>query len=740
MYKKTGLMASLIVILITVFWAQDVFSDGMLIPVLPDAPAFSVKYHRVDVSIDQQVARTKIDQVFRNEANRELEGNYLFPLPKDAVVSDFTMYVGDEEVKGRLLKKEEARRIYEDIVRKRKDPALLEYIGRNTFHARVYPIPARGEKRVLIEYSEVLKMDSGICRYVYTLDTERFSSKPLEEVVITVGIRSKAPIKSVYSPTHDVAVSRRGDHHVQVSYEAANIKPEEDFIIYYTVSEKDIGLSLLPYRESGDNGFYLLMASPRVELGEEELGSKHVSFVLDTSGSMKTSNKIQQAKDALKFCVSSLSKRDKFNIIAFNSTIEPYRSELVDAEEKNIKDALSFVNKLEAKGGTNINEALLRALSAFDERSDPNSDSFSFLAVGDPTIVVFLTDGLPTVGETDIDNILENVKQANKAKVRIFVFGVGYDVNTHFLDKLAQHNKAASEYVRPEENIEAKVSTFFSKVTSPVLSEIALDYGKIMTYDQFPRELPDLFKGSQLIALGRYKKSGKAKLRLSGTVKGAKQTFTYQVEFPRRNTEHDFIPGLWAARKIGFLLDEIRLHGKSDELVDEVVTLSKKYGIMTEFTSFLIDADGEMATPEVARHMAVERLGEANEVQRGAWAVSQSQNAHQFQNQEQIVKNVIYDQNGQQIQFDRVRHVADRTFFYRNGTWVDATYVKGQEIVQVQNFSKAYFQISQNSVDVNQYLALGPNVIVNLGGQAIQISDEGQTVLTQRELDAVFGN
>ena len=727
MCKKTALLINFIIALITVFFAQSAFSDGVLIPVAPDAPAFSVKYHRVNVSIDQQVAQTEIDQVFRNESNQELEGTYLFPLPKEAVVSDFSMYVGDEEVKGRMLAKAEARRIYEDIVRRRKDPALLEYVDRNTFHARVYPIPARGEKRVTIGYSEVLKMDGGICRYVYTLDTERFSNKPLEQVVVTVDIKSKSPIKTVYSPTHDVAVNRRGDYHVKVSYEAADVKPDEDFIVYYTISEKDIGLSLLPYRESGENGFYLLMMSPRVELGEEELGSKHVSFVLDTSGSMKAANKIQQAKDALKFCVSSLGKSDKFNIIAFNSTIEPYKSELVDAKDRNIKDALNFVSKFEAKGSTNINEALSSALSSFHKRSDPN-------------IVVFLTDGLPTVGETSIEKILENVKKANDANVRIFVFGVGYDVNTHFLDKLAQNSKAASEYVRPNENIEAKVSSFFSKVTSPVLSDIKLDYDSIMTYDQFPLELPDLFKGSQLIALGRYKGSGKAELRLSGTVRGKKQTFKYRVEFPRRDTHHDFIPRLWAARKIGFLLDEIRLHGQVEELVDEVVTLSKKYGIMTEFTSFLIDADEEMARPEVARRVAGRMLEEANGVQRGAWAVSQSQNVYQYQNQAQNVKNAFYDQEGRQVQIDTVKHVAGRTFFYRNGTWIDESYAKGQKILEVQNFSKAYFQISQNSADVNQYLALGPNVIVNMGGQAVQISNTGQTTLTQRELDAIFGN
>lgn len=723
MYKKTRLLANIIIILISVFCVQEAFSDGVLIPVRPDAPAFAVKYHRVKVNIDNQVAQTDIDQVFRNESNQELEGNYLFPLPQEAVVSDFSMYAGDKEVKARLLKKEEARKIYEDIVRKRRDPGLLEYIGRNTFQARVYPIPARGEKRVTIEYSELLKIDSGICRYVYTLDTERFSSKPLEEVVITVNISSKEPIKAVYSPTHDVAISRRDDYHVQASFEAANVKPEEDFIFYYTVSEKDIGLNLLSYREKDDNGFYLLMASPKVELGQEELESKNVFFVLDTSGSMEANNKIQQAKDALKFCVSSLNRKDKFNIIAFNSAVELYKSELVDVEPARVKDALNFVNKFEAKGSTNINDALLRTFPVFN-RSESN-------------IVIFLTDGLPTVGETNIEKILNSVKQSNNANVRLFVFGVGYDVNTHFLDKLAEQNRATSEYVRPNENIEAKVSSFFKKITSPVLSEIALDYGDIMTYDQFPRQLPELFKGSQLIVLGRYKESGSSELKLSGNVKGKKQNFTYPVKFLKHDTKHDFIPRLWAARKIGFLLDEIRLHGRTDELVDEVVALSKKYGIMTEFTSFLIDSDEEMR-PEVASRMTRERLAKASKVETGAWAVSQSQNAFKLQNQSQTVKNVFYDQNGQQVQLDQVKHIAGKTFFYRNGTWIDATYSKEQKTINVQNFSKAYFQISQALTDVNQYLALGPNVIVNLGSQAIQISDEGKTALNQSELRAIL--
>ena len=717
-------LTNIIILIILLFCAQSALADGVLIPRPASAPAFTVKYHRVNVTIDNQVAETKIDQIFINEANQEIEGTYLFPLPVGAVVSDFSMSAGDKELKGRMLKKDEARKIYEDIVRKRKDPGLLEYVNRNTIHARIYPIPARGEKRVKVDYSEMLKMDDGICRYVYTLDTERFSKRPLEEVVITVDVRAKAPIKNVYSPTHDIGLSRKSDYYIQASYEASDIKPDEDFILYYTVSDDDIGVSLLTYRESGENGFYLLMASPKVHLGKGELGSKDVFFVLDTSGSMKQNNKIGQAKEALKFCLNSLNEQDRFNIVAFNTAIESYQSELIQAESQNVRDAVKFVNEFQSAGGTNINEALLTALKSFASNSSPN-------------IIVFLTDGLPTVGETDIAKILENIKNANDTKARLFVFGVGYDVNTHFLDKLALGNKAESEYVRPEEHIEAKVASFFSKVTSPVLSDISLDYDRIMVYDQFPRELPDLFSGGQLIVFGRYKDSGDVEIKLSGNVKGKKQEFDYKVEFPKRNEEHDFIPRLWAARKVGYLLDQIQLHGRKNELVDEIVELGKKYGIMTEFTSFLIDADLEMGR-EVARREMELKFDAANRVKKGSWAVSQSQNTAQLRNQAQSVKNVMFDGEGNQVQLNDVKYVAGKTFFYRNGTWIDTTYAKKQKLVQIQNFSKAYFQISNATTDLNQYLALGENVIVNYNGQAIQVSNAGQTKLSQRELDTII--
>ena len=204
--RKLTILAGISFLLGLVFFTQTVFADGFIIPVPPPdvvrVPPLSLKYHRVTVEIDDQVARTKIDQVFLNDFHRDIEGTYIFPLPKGANITDFAMYINGERISAELLERDKARQIYQDIVNRMKDPALLEYFDRDLFKVRVYPIPAHGEKRIQLKYAEVLKADAGLVRYHYPLDTERFSVRPLQEVSIAATIRSKQPIKSVYSPSH----------------------------------------------------------------------------------------------------------------------------------------------------------------------------------------------------------------------------------------------------------------------------------------------------------------------------------------------------------------------------------------------------------------------------------------------------------------------------------------------------------------------------------------------------------
>jgi len=342
--------------------------DGVLIipptPEFPKARPLSVKYHRVTTTIKDQVATTSIDQAFTNPYNRQLEATYLFPLPEDAAISEFAMFMGGKRVTGAVLEKEKARRTYEEIVRKMRDPALLEYVGRNLFKASVFPVPPKGDVRIQIEYSEVIPLDGNICRYVYPLDVEKLSPEPIKDVSVGVTIESRIPIKAVYSPTHDskLALDRKSDTHIAASFEESEVRPDKDFVLYYTLSEQDFGLGLVAHRKKGDDGYFLLMLAPKHELQQREIAAKDVVFVFDTSGSMARDDKIDQAKDALEFSLANLNRDDRFNIVTFSTGVKAFRTKLVGADVAKSAEAKKFIEDVKAVGGTNINDALQTSL------------------------------------------------------------------------------------------------------------------------------------------------------------------------------------------------------------------------------------------------------------------------------------------------------------------------------------------------------------------------------------------
>jgi uncharacterized protein YegL len=710
-------------LILVVCFGSTAWADGFIVPMPPHPdgplpPNLSIKYHHVDIQIDNQVARTTVDQVFINNYHRDIEGTYIFPIPQDASISKFSMFMGGEEVRGKILDRDEARRIYQDIVRQRKDPALLEYFKDGMFKASVYPIPANGETRIKLDYSEVLKLSGGICGYRYTLSTEKFSRDPLQSVKVNVKINSKVPMKTIYSPSHDIKIEKQDDYHATVSYVEEGTRPDKDFLLYYTVSEKDIGFNLLPYRDEDNQGYFLAMISPQVKVEADKTSSKNIIFVLDTSGSMK-GEKINQAKGALSFCLNSLNKGDRFNLIDFDDGIKPFKTVLIRADADNVREALSFVDGTEADGGTNINEALLTALQQIERAEGPS-------------FIIFLTDGLPTVGETNINNILTNIKNANKSSTRLFVFGVGYDVNTRLLDRLAQDNFATSDYVRPSEDIEVKVSAFYKKVSHPVLTDLKLSFGQVEVYDLYPRELPDIFKGTQLLVLGKYKNDNHTAVTLTGSAQGSTQRFTYEVDFTS-DGQNDFIPRLWATRRIGYLIDQLRLHGQNQELVEEVVSLSKKYGIITEYTSFLVDADYRLAVHELAPQ-AKKGLEKAALDMVGAGAVDRSKSSKAYIAAPTAPQGYL-DAEGKEQRIERIDQIGNRTFFNKNGLWVDSQYEGKTEPIKVKAFSEAYFKLLDRVPEVSKYLALGDEIIFLLHGKAIQISDQGKEDFTESELN-----
>ncbi len=711
--------------LILIF-GSNAWADGFIIPMPPRPhepfpPNLSIKYHHVDIEIDNQIAQTKVDQVFINNYHRDLEGTFIFPIPEDASISKFSMFVGGEEIKGEVMDREEARRIYEDIVRRKRDPALLEYFKDRMFKARVYPIPAHGETRIKLDYSEILKLNGGICGYRYTLNTEKFSKDPLQSVKLIIQINSNQAIKSIYSPSHNIRIDKENDHQARVTYVEENTRPDKDFLLYYTVSEEDIGFNLLPYEDEDHQRYFLAMISPQVEVPADKTLRKDIIFILDTSGSMR-GEKIRQAKGALAFCLNSLNSSDRFNVIDFDDQVRSFKESLGPATRENIKDAQRFVESCEAEGGTNINEALLTGLEQIGSE-------------GKTSFVIFLTDGLPTVGVTDIKNILQNVKDDNKSGVRIFVFGVGYDVNAHFLDKLAQDNHATSDYVSPDEDIEVKVSSFYKKVSHPILTNIQLSFGKVEAYDIYPKELPDIFKGSQLLLLGKYKDQGSSVVTLTGSTRDTQKKLTYEVNFSP-DEKNDFIPRLWATRRIGYLIDELRLHGENKELVDEVVRLSKKYGIINQYTSFLIDADYRLATKQLSKNM-LERYDLLSKEQVGAGAVGQARTLGATK-KAQAPMMTYFDAEGKERKIEKVAQAGTKTFFNKNGLWVDSEYEGKLETIKVERFSQAYFKLLSRVPEIGKYFALGDKVIFLLNGKAVEISDQGKTDFTESELKALL--
>jgi Ca-activated chloride channel family protein len=713
--------------------ADPALADGIIIPEPPPRPEpvplrdtwLTIGYHRVSVSIDNQIAVTHVEQEFINEHDWEAEGTYVFPLPDGASVSEFTMWVEGKPVEGKILEADEARRIYEDIVRRRRDPALLEYVGRNAVQARIFPIPPGGSRKIELEYTQVLPVDNGLVRYVYPLDTEKFSARPLEEVSVRVGIRSDEAMHAIYSPTHQdrIFIERDGDYRATVGYEEMDVVPERDFELVYTVSQEDVGLNLLTYREDADKGFFLLLAAPTVEVGEERVVPRDVVLVLDTSGSME-GQKLAQAKEALGYVLEHLNNEDRFNVIAFSTGLSQYARGLRPASEA--ERAAKWVEDLDAVGGTNINRALLEAMSLIEDGGE---------GADRPAVLIFLTDGLPTEGVTEIDQILANAVAAASETVRLFPFGVGNDVNTVLLDTLAEQNRGTTGYVRPGERIDEEVSALYAKIKTPVLTDIEVDFGDVMTEDVYPYPLPDLFAGSQLIVTGRYRlpvsTGEERRIVLSGQVRGRRREFVYEGPFDggAGGANTSFIPRLWATRKIGHLLTQIRLHGEKEEWVEAVVDLSVEYGIVTPYTSFLIEEDDILT--DAGRERAVEELKSAPRAPAsGAPAVEMAEGEAQLRGADSAAPSGGAWSPASGGEGGRVRHVGAKTFVLEGGVWIDTAFNPDTMTPERVGFgSETYFELLAARPGWGDYMALGDRVIFvtdEAGGPtAYEIGEEG---------------
>jgi len=666
-------------------------------PLLRGMPPMVIESVEADVRIVDHVASTTLDVALRNPAPTPAEAILLLPVPAGAAVSAFAFEGPAPEPTARLLPEAEARSLYDSIVAKVRDPALLEFAGYQLVRSSLFPVPAGGTQRVRLTWETVLESDGNRVDYVLPRSESLDARCPWR---VTVAVSSATPVSTVYSPSHAVRVRRDAPGRLAADTGAAPALLEPGpFLLSAILEEREgVNASLFAYPDPKVGGGYFLLVAglpANLDAMRRQSLSREVIVVIDRSGSM-AGPKMDQVRAAALQVIEGLAPGEAFNIVDYSSAVALFAPKPVAKSEKSIAEARAYLAALRPSGGTNIHDALVEALRQGSEGSVPRLG-----------IVLFLTDGLPTVGRTRESEIRELVEKANPHLRRVFTFGVGSDVNAPLLDRVAEATRAKSTYVLPKEDVEVKVGEVFRQLYGPVLASPVLETigpdGAVSTRrvrELVPAVPTDLFDGDRLVVLGQYADGAPLRFRLSGDYFRQPKTFAFDFDLKSATTRNAFVPRLWATRRIAELVDQIRQAGadvaggpaaagstvfadpKLRELTDEIVRLSTEFGVLSEYTAFLATEGsdlGDLARQIETCQIQLERR--AVQTRSGVAGVNQSMNINYGKQQAwRNYSNTWVDENLNVVETTGVRQVCDRTFFRRGDKWVDSgTLVAGQE-------------------------------------------------------------
>lgn len=637
-----------------------------------------------NVVIKDQHASTTLDLTLHNPSNFPQEARLVIPVPDGVTVRSMEWDGVGPEPTARVLPRDEARSIYDSIVRSMRDPALMEFVGYNLVQSSVFPLQPGASQHLKMTYEQVLVADGQ--RIDYVLPRSDAAATGDTKWTVNLTLESKQPILTVYSPSHELETKREGPGRVVVKIAGANNAQiaRGAFRVSYLCEKPDtadLAASFFAYPDpslgDGKGGYFLLLAAPPATQTKEERVAREVIIVLDRSGSMR-GEKIEQAKAAATQVVNGLSDGEFFNIIDYSDAINSFSSAPVKKDKESAAKAAAYIARLEAQGGTNIHDAILEALRVKPTAPMP--------------IVLFLTDGLPTVGERNEVKIREAAKKGNEFKRRIFTFGVGFDVNAPLLSHMAGASRAASTVVLPSEDFEVKVSQVFRRLKGPQLAFPKLvqsDTAKTKLREFLPRDLPDVFEGDQILILGQYNGVEPVDVRLTGDHASGTRDYTVRFDPTSATTRNGHVPRLWASAKIAMLIDEIRQAGseggvgdsRMKELTDEIVALSTKWGVLTEYTAFLA-TEGAERVPGQQLHGFIggatreTLLRRAVESRTGSGGVSQQANIQNLADAAAPAasKAVAWkDADMQTVNVDeKLLYCNGQTLYRRQNRWVDA--------------------------------------------------------------------
>jgi Ca-activated chloride channel family protein len=659
----------------------------------------------VSVHVNGRIARVEVEEWFQNRGGNMAEGDYIYPLPGEAVFNNFSLYQGDQELRGETMDADRARSIYEEIVRRKRDPALIELVGHGLVRARVFPINVGETRKITLRYTQVLSAvgDGYEFRYVapsrsapaVTLnrlpDDDRTAPReaPSGPVSFALTVENGSAFRAPVSPTHDIRSTREGASWIVRPTTAI----EGSFTLILPLARPVVGASLLTHKPSSEAGYFMLTLSPGQAAAETSI-ARDLTVVVDVSGSMAGS-KMDQSKQALRQLLSALSPNDRFRLVAFNGSVTTFRSEWSRSTSADIGAARDWIAQLTADGGTNIAAALDEAfrVQAPDSRLG---------------IVLFMTDGLPSTGERDPERIAAEAERL-RGRSRVFAFGVGYDVNTYLLDRLTAAAHGATQYVSPGQDIEHALGVLAAKIRHPVLTDLAIADVPVRLTEVYPSHLPDLFSGDELVVFGRYttQQDAHGTFAVSGRRAERTERFATVADFPDHQLANDFIPRLWAARKVGALAQELKLKGPNAELDRELRETALRYGVLSEFTSYLVQEPNMVALQGRGDPRAMPAASPAMRTSgfTGAGAVAAADEARK---QREVKSTAELDRaedamgNSSRPE-ERQRRIATRLFVVRNGALTDARTDASARTQRIEPFSSAYFQVLQALPELSPY-------------------------------------
>jgi Ca-activated chloride channel family protein len=564
--------------------------------------ACPLKNTDVQADITGFLSRVKVTQEFENNFSEKIEAVYVFPLPQNAAVDDMTMRIGERVVRGKIMKREEAREVYEAAKSNGQVASLLDQERSNIFTQAVANIMPDEKVVIEISYVETLKYEDGSYEFMFPMvvgpryipgsaigkqgggtapDTTQVpdASKitpPIapdrggHDISIRVHLDAGVPVETVTSKSHQIESAALSAGSFNVKLKNDKTIPNKDFILRYDVAGKKIEDAVLTHRD-GRGGYFTMILQPPDRVEAKDVTPKEIVFVLDTSGSME-GFPIEKAKESMKMALDGLYPQDTFNLITFAGDTSVLFEKPVPATPENLRAAQEFLATRKGGGGTEMMKAIKTAL-------DP-SDSQQHLR-----IVCFMTDGY--VGN-DLEIIGEIQKHPN---ARVFSFGIGSSVNRLLLDKMADEGRGEVEYVSLEDDGSAAAKRFHERVRSPLLTDISLDFGELKVEDVYPKRINDLFSAKPVIIHGRFTQPGTGVVKLKGRSSGREVVREIAVNFPESEPDHDVLATLWARTRIDDLMAQdyagVQSGNAKPDVKNTITSLGLEYRLLTQFTSFV---------------------------------------------------------------------------------------------------------------------------------------------------------